>query len=63
MIYSIIVPVYNVDKYIDRCVQSLMDQETDDCEIILVDDASTDRSLNKLEQWEKRTDIIKVIRK
>lgn len=41
---SVIVPVYNVEKYIDRCVSSLLSQTYDDCEILLVDDGSADRS-------------------
>ena len=41
---SIIVPVYNVEKYIERCVASLMNQTCRNLEIILVDDGSTDSS-------------------
>ena len=41
---SVIVPVYNVEKYLDRCVQSLVNQTLKDMEIILVDDGSTDDS-------------------
>lgn len=41
---SIIVPVYNVDKYIDRCIKSLQNQTYKNIEIILVDDGSTDLS-------------------
>ena len=46
MILSIIVPVYNVEKYLERCVDSLIDQNLDieDYEIILVNDGSTDDS-------------------
>ena len=40
---SIIVPVYNVEKYLDSCIQSLISQTLDDIEIILVDDESPDR--------------------
>ncbi len=42
--FSIIVPVYNVEGYVLRCVQSLLDQSCKDLEIILVDDGSTDGS-------------------
>lgn len=41
---SIIVPVYNVEKYIDKCVRSLMNQDYHNIEIILVDDGSPDKS-------------------
>lgn len=44
MKYSIIVPVYNVEKYIDVCLNSLLKQKTDNYEIILVDDGSRDSS-------------------
>ena len=39
---SIIVPVYNVEKYLDRCLTSLINQTLKDIEIILVDDESPD---------------------
>lgn len=41
---SVVIPVYNVEQYIQRCVTSLVSQDYRDCEIILVDDGSTDRS-------------------
>lgn len=45
MKYSVIVPVYNAEKYIERCVFSILEQEFDDFELILIDDGSTDSSL------------------
>ena len=42
--FSLILPVYNVEKYVKRCVNSLLRQEYTDYEIILVDDGSTDSS-------------------
>ena len=41
---TVIVPVYNVEKYIDRCVRSLVMQTYENTEILLVDDGSTDNS-------------------
>ena len=41
---SVIVPVYNVEKYITRCVESLTGQSFQDYEILLIDDGSTDKS-------------------
>ena len=44
MKYSVIIPVYNVEKYIDRCLKSIISQNCDDLEIIVVDNGSTDSS-------------------
>lgn len=41
---SVIVPIYNVEKYLKRCVDSLINQTFKDIEIILIDDGSTDNS-------------------
>lgn len=59
---SVIVPVYNGEKYIDRCIQCLMGQTLQEIELILVNDASTDKSGELLENWRKQyPDKIKVI--
>ena len=44
MTFSIIVPVYNVQDYLPGCLDSILKNDLDDCEIILVDDGATDRS-------------------
>lgn len=63
---SIIVPVYNVEQYIEDCVRSLYEQTLDDIEIILVDDCSPDKSieiaLRVLEEYPKRKNQVKVVR-
>ena len=41
---SIIIPIYNVSKYMDECIRSACDQDYENLEIILVDDGSTDES-------------------
>lgn len=49
---SIIVPVYNIEAYIDRCIKSLLSQTISDIEIIAIDDGSTDSSYEKLKQYQ-----------
>lgn len=51
---SIIVPVYNVEKYLERCIESLIQQTYEDYEIILVNDGSTDNSQNIINQYQKK---------
>ena len=48
---SIIVPVYNVEKYLSRCLDSLLNQTLKDIEIICVNDGSSDESLKILESF------------
>ena len=60
---SIIVPVYNAEKYIARCVNSLRNQTLEDIEIILIDDSSKDSSLEMCKQMAAEDSRIKVIHK
>ncbi|MBD5554765.1 MAG: glycosyltransferase [Roseburia sp.] len=60
---SIIVPVYRVEKYLDRCVNSILNQTFTDFELILVDDGSPDRCPVMCDEWEKKDHRIKVIHK
>ena len=50
---SVIVPVYNVEKYLDSCLTSLVNQDFQDYEIIIIDDASTDSSLTICQKYAK----------
>ena len=58
---SIIVPVYNVEKYLERCLDSLINQSFYDIEILAINDGSTDRSLEILKRYESRDNRIKII--
>lgn len=60
---SVIVPVYKVEAYLDRCVQSIVDQTYQNLEIILVDDGSPDRCPEMCDAWAQRDSRIVVIHK
>lgn len=60
---SIIVPIYNVEKYLDRCIQSLVNQTLNDIEIILVDDGSPDNCPSMCDEYAQKDNRIKVIHK
>lgn len=59
---SVIIPVYNAEKYLKRCLDSILIQDYDSYEIVAVNDGSTDASLNILKQYEKQyADKVRVI--
>ncbi len=58
---SVIIPVYNVEKYIGKCLMSLLDQTFTDFEIIAVNDGSKDESLDILHRFEEKYSFITVI--
>lgn len=60
---SVIVPIYNVEKYLDRCLKSIINQTLKNIEIILVDDESPDLCPQKCDEAAKRDKRIKVIHK
>lgn len=62
MFISVIVPVYNVEKYLRKCISSLLNQHYIDMEIIIVDDKSIDNSLNIAKEYEIYKNV-KVIKK
>ena len=58
---SVIIPVYNVKKYLKKCVESVLAQTYKDIEIILVDDGSTDKSGDICDELAKTDGRIRVI--
>lgn len=58
---TVVVPVYNVEKYLSKCVDSILNQTLSVDEIILVDDGSTDKSGLIADDYAKKYDIIKVV--
>ncbi len=60
---SIIIPIYNSEKYIEKCLNSIIKQTLKDIEIILVNDGSTDKSLSILKSYAKKDKRIKLIDK
>ena len=60
---SIIIPVYNVGQYLDKCIKSVINQTYKDIEIICVDDGSTDASSEICDKYGKIDSRIKVIHK
>ena len=60
---SVIVPVYNVEKYLNRCIDSILNQTFKQIEVILVDDGSTDNSPIICDEYSNKYENIKVIHK
>lgn len=60
---SIVVPVYNVEKFLDRCVLSLINQTYQHLEILLIDDGSKDSSGILCDEWARKDSRIKVVHK
>ena len=60
---SVIVPVYNVEKYLKQCLDSIVDQTLEDLEIVLVDDGSVDSSGTICDEYAKKDTRIRVIHK
>lgn len=62
-IISIIVPIYDVEDYIDRCIESILNQTFKDFELILVDDGSPDNCPAICDKWAEKDSRVKVIHK
>lgn len=58
---SIVVPVYNVEKYLNRCISSILDSTFTDFELILIDDGSLDKSPQICDEWKERDLRIRVV--
>ena len=63
MLFSVIVPIYKVEQYLDECIKSVLGQTFTDFELILVDDGSPDSCPKKCDEWAKTDSRIKVIHK
>ena len=63
VLITIVVPIYNVEKYLDRCVNSLVNQSYKNLQIILVDDGSPDKCPKMCDNWAKKDSRIEVIHK
>lgn len=60
---SIILPIYNVEKYLNDCIKSVIEQTYENFELILIDDGSQDTCPTICEEWKKKDNRIKVIHK
>lgn len=58
---SVIVPVYNVEKYLEECLDSILSSTYTDLEVIVVDDGSADRCPQICDLYEKKDSRVKVI--
>jgi len=63
MLLSVIIPVYRTELTLQRCVESVLNQDVDDMEVILVDDGSPDNCPELCDEWAEKDNHIKVIHK
>lgn len=63
ILFSVIVPIYEVEQYLERCVETLINQTEKNIEIILVDDGSPDRCPNICDRYEEQDNRVVVIHK
>ena len=59
---SVIIPAYNVEKYLNECMESVINQSYKKLEIIIVYDESQDKTLEMCEDWKKRDNRVVLIR-
>ena len=60
---SVVVPIYNVEQYLNKCIDSIVNQTYKDLEIILVDDGATDSGPSICDKWKEKDDRVIVIHK
>ena len=60
---TIVIPIYNMEKYLDRCLQSVINQTYTELDIVLVDDGSFDDSPAKCDEWAKKDSRVRVFHK
>ena len=58
---SIIIPAYNLESYIGNCLQSIVSQTHENLEIIVIDDGSSDRTIDVLKEYQTKHNRIKLI--
>lgn len=63
LLVSVIVPIYNVEQYLDRCINSIISQTYCNLEILLIEDGSPDRCPQMCDEWAKKDDRIKAFHK
>lgn len=63
VLLSIIIPVYNAEKFIDRCLKSIINEIAENTEVVMIDDGSTDNSYEICKSYEKQYSSIRVIHK
>ena len=62
-LFSVIVPVYNIEEYLKKCITSIIEQTYKNIEIILIDDGSTDKSALICDEFAEKDKRIKVVHK
>ncbi len=63
MFFTVIVPIYNVEKYLEKCIDSILNQTFTDFEVLLVDDGSTDRCPQICDDFRRKDHRVRVIHK
>lgn len=63
ILVSVVLPIYNVEMYLERCIESIVNQTYTNLEIILVDDGSPDHCPQICDEWAKKDSRIRVVHK